>query len=124
MTTATLPITATTSTARRRWRRTQDIATSEPASIEFTWANRRPGTAGFARWTAFVGQRINDHGLVAATREVDNLVEVARQLAVATVAVDVLSDSTQPEPARCRAFAVVVSALTTSTHRPSDTPST
>jgi hypothetical protein len=116
MTTATLPIIATTSMARRRWNRTQDIASSESASIKFTWANRRPGTEGFARWTAFVGQRINDHGLLAATREVDNLVDVARQSGVATVAVDVLSDSTQPEPARCRAFALVVSALTKSAH--------
>jgi len=116
MTTATLPITATTSTARRRWNRTQDIASSEPGSIKFTWANRRPGTEGFARWTAFVGQRINDHGLLAATREVDNLVDVARQSGISPVAVDVLADPTQPEPARCRAFRLVVTALTKSAH--------
>jgi hypothetical protein len=115
MTTAAVPITATTATARRRWSRsrTQDVASSEPASITFTWGNRRPGTAGFARWTALIGQLISDHGL-AASREVDNLFDVARRSGVATVAVQVLSDSSQPEVARCRAFAVVVSALTKS----------
>lgn len=124
MTTVTVPVTATISTVRRRGRRTERVASSQPASVELTRADRHPGTAEFARWTAFVGQLINDQGLVAATREVDDLVEVARQSGVTSVAVDVLSDSSQPEPARCRAFALVVSALTTSTHRPSDAPST
>jgi hypothetical protein len=80
--------------------------------VHFTWDNRRPGTAGFARWTAFVGQRIDEHGLTAAAREVDALVAVARTLGIASVAVDVLADDTQPEPARYRAFARTVSALT------------
>ena len=80
--------------------------------VHFTWDNRCPGTAGFARWTAFVGQRISEHGLTAAAREVDTLVAVARRLGIASAAVDVLADDTQPEPARCRAFAHTVSALT------------
>lgn len=96
---------------RRRWRRPRDVVAAEPAAVEFTWANRRPGTAGFARWTAAVGQRIDEHGLAATTHELDNLVAVARRLGVAPVATDVLADSTQPEPARHRAFAHVVSAL-------------
>jgi hypothetical protein len=100
-----------TPAARRRWRRASDIAVG-PAVVHFTWDNRCPGTAGFARWTAFVGQRIDEHGLAAAAREVDTLVAVARRLGIASVAVDVLADDTQAEPARCRAFAHTVSALT------------
>jgi hypothetical protein len=96
---------------RRRWRRAPDAVTAAPAVVHFTWANRRPGTAGFARWAACVGQRIDEHGLAATAREVDNIVAVARGLDVAPIAVDVLADPTQAEPARCRAFAHVVSAL-------------
>ena len=103
--------TARTPAARRRWRRAPDVAAAEPTLVHFTWANRRPGTAGFARWTDFVGQRIAEHGVTATGREVDNLVAVARRLGVAPVAVDVLADATQAEPARCRAFAHVVSAV-------------
>jgi hypothetical protein len=102
---------ARTLPARRRWRRAPDVAAA-PAVVHFTWDNRRPGTAGFARWTAFVGQRINEHGLTAAAREVDALVAVARTLGIASVAVDVLADGTQTEQARCQAFAHTVSALT------------
>ena len=100
-----------TPAARRRWRRAPDVATA-PTVVHFTWDNRCPGTAGFARWTAFVGQRISEHGLTAAAREVHTLVAVARRLGIASAAVDVLADDTQPEPARCRAFAHTVSALT------------
>lgn len=103
--------TARTPAVQRRWRRAPDSVTAAPAMVHFTWANRRPGTAGFARWAAFIGQRIDEHGLIATAREVDNLVAVARGLGVAPVAVDVLADATQAEPARCRAFAHVVSAV-------------
>ena len=103
--------TVRTPAARRRRRRAPDVAAA-PAVVHFTWDNRCPGTAGFARWTAFVGQRISEHGLTAAAREVDTLVAVARRLGIASAAVDVLADDTQPEPARCRAFAHTVSALT------------
>jgi hypothetical protein len=112
MTTAiTLRRTASTTTGRRRRRRARDVVPAAPAAIAFTWANRRPGTAGFARWTAAVGQRIEEDGLAATSRELDNLVAVARRLGVAPVAVDVLADSTEAEPARSQAFALVVSAL-------------
>jgi hypothetical protein len=103
--------TVRTSAARRGWRRAPDVAAG-PAVVHFTWDNRCPGTAGFARWTAFVGQRIDEHGLAAAAREVDTLVAVARTLGIDSVAVDVLADDTQAEQARCRAFAHTVSALT------------
>ena len=79
--------------------------------VEFTWDNRHPGTVGFNRWMAAVGQRIDQHGLTDCPRDVDNLVGVARQLGIASVAVDVLADPAEPDPARLRAFAVVVSAL-------------
>jgi hypothetical protein len=95
----------------RQWGRTQDTISSPAAEVEFTWANRRPGTAGFARWAAAVGQRIDENGLDDATRDLSNLVGVARRLGVAPVAVEVLADSTEPDPARLRAFATVVSAL-------------
>jgi hypothetical protein len=109
----TVITTAHTTTRRRRRRLATHVVPSAPAAVEFTWDNRRPGTAGFARWTAAVGQRINAHGLAATARDLDNLVAVARRLGVAPVAVDVLADPNQAEPDRCRAFALVVSALTT-----------
>ena len=87
------------------------MAAVEPAIVEFTWANRRPGTAGFARWTAQLGERIDERGLAETAGDLDKLVGTARALGVALVAADVLADPTQPEPARHRAFAHVVSAL-------------
>jgi hypothetical protein len=70
---------------------------------------RRPGTAGFARWMADLGRRIDEHGLTGCAHDLDNLVTVAVRLGVAPIAVAVLSDPTQSDPARCRAFARVVS---------------
>jgi hypothetical protein len=100
-------------TGRRRWRgaRAQDAVASPPADIEFTWSNRRPGTAGFARWAAAVGQRIAEHGLDCAARDLNNLIGIARRAGVAPVAVDVLANPSEPDTARTRAFAAVVSAL-------------
>ena len=87
------------------------MVVSAPADIEFTWDNRRPGTPGFAMWTAAVGRRIDENGLGATSDAVNNLIGVARRMGVAPVAVDVLADSTEPDPARRRAFAAVVAAL-------------
>jgi hypothetical protein len=101
-------------TRRRRWGRAQDVVASPPTDIEFTWSNRRPGTAGFALWAAAVGQRIADDGLDNSTRDLNNLIGVARRMGVAPVAVDVLADPTEPDTARMRAFAAVVSALVNS----------
>ena len=99
---------------RRRWRRDRHVVVeTEPAAFEFTWSNRRPGTAGFARWAVFVGRRIAEDGLAAHTRELDNLVAVARRLGVAQVEVDVLVDPSEPESARRRVVAHVVSSLVT-----------
>ena len=113
MTTAlTLRPTETASTWRRwRSRRAHDVVVSAPADIEFTWANRRPGTPGFARWTAAVGQRIDAHGLASTADDVDNLIGVARRMGVPSVAVDVLADPIASDPARRRAFTAVVAAL-------------
>ena len=104
--------TAAPSRTRRRWRLARTVSPTTPAPVEFTWANRRPGTPGFARWTAALGQRIEAHGLGPSARDVDSLVDVARRVGAAPTAVDVLADPLQAEPARCRAFAIVVSALT------------
>jgi hypothetical protein len=109
-------------TALRRWLRRRDhdaLVASRPADIKFTWGNRHPGTAGFARWAAAAGQRIAEHGLNASTRDVDDVIGVARQCGVAPVAVSILADTREPEPARLRAFAVVVSALVGATPTPS-----
>ncbi len=96
----------------RRWRRqVRSAVVAEPAVVELTWANRRPGTDGFARWTAQLGARIDEQGLDAVADEVDELVSTARRHGVAIVATAVLADPAQPEPARHRAFAHVVSAL-------------
>jgi hypothetical protein len=109
-------------TARRRWRRVREVVPSAPPAIEFTWDNRRPGTAGFRRWTVALGERIESHGLAATSGDVDNLVAVARRLGVASAAADVLADPSEPEPARCQAFALVVSALHTGVRTPTHSP--
>jgi hypothetical protein len=113
MTTAIqLRSTARHSTRRRwSWRRTHELALAPAADIEFTWDNRHPGSAGFSGWIAEVGHRIDRYGLSGCARDVDNIVGAARQLGVATVAVDVLADPGEPDPARLRALSVVVSAL-------------
>src|SRR5262245_10280531 len=115
MTTAITLRQAARQSARRRhwWRPTPDQVISPAADTEFTWDNRQPGTVGFDRWMAAVGQRLDQHGLTEFARDIDNLVGVARQLGIATVAVDVLADPAEPDPARLRAFALVVSALVT-----------
>jgi hypothetical protein len=100
-------------TTRRHWswRRTHDLVPAPAADVELTWDNRHPGTDGFNRWMAAVGQRVDRYGLTDCAFDVDNLVGVARQQGIASVAVDVLADPAEPDPARLRAFAVVVSAL-------------
>jgi hypothetical protein len=115
MTAATTIGLSTATAGRRRWwsGRAGDVVASAPTDVEFTWANRRHGTAGFARWTAAVGQRIADHGLDSSFRELNNLIGVARRTGVAPVAVEVLADPTESDTARMRAFAHVVSALVT-----------
>ena len=95
--------------AARRQARAAVVA--EAPVVEFTWANRRPGTDGFARWTAQLGARIDEHGLDAVADDVAKLVATARRHGVALVAAGVLADPAQPEPARHRAFAHVTSAL-------------
>ena len=87
----------TTITATSRRRPTRHVATPAPGPVEFTWANRRPGTAGFARWMADLGRRIDEHGLTGCAHDVDNLVTVAVRLGVAPIAVAVLQ---RPHPER------------------------
>jgi hypothetical protein len=113
MTTAiTLRPAARTSDRRRHWwRRSHDGTVAPAADVEFTWANRQPGTVGFERWLATVGQRLDQDGLAACAHDVDNVVGTARRLGVAPVASAVLADPSEPEPARLRAFAAVASAL-------------
>jgi len=97
---------------RRRWRPVAIEAVTAPsAPVELTWSNRRPGSPGFAGWAEYAGERIDAHGLSAATHEVQALVTLARSLGAAPVAVEVLADASQPEPARLRAFAHVVQAI-------------
>ena len=78
------------------------MVVAEAPVVEFTWANRRPGTDGFARWTAQLGARIDEQGLDAVADDVDKLVATARRHGVALVAAGVLADPAQPEPARHR----------------------
>ncbi len=101
----------TTRARRRRWRR--DVSGAETTAVAFTWANRQPGTPGFARWAAQLGELVDAEGIAAAAGDIDKLVTVARRFGVVPVAVDVLADPTAPEPARDRAFARVVAALVT-----------
>jgi hypothetical protein len=103
-----------TTRGRRRRRRRRDVAGAETTAVAFTWANRQPGTPGFARWAAQLGERIAAEGMAGAARDIDKLVTVARRFGVVPVAVEVLTDPTAPEPARNRAFAKVVAALVVS----------
>ena len=89
---------ATTPKLRRSRRQVRSVVVAEPAVVELTWANRRPGTDGFARWTAQLGARIDEQGLDAVADEVDELVSTARRHGVAIVATAVLADPAQPEP--------------------------
>jgi hypothetical protein len=107
-------------TARRRRRRIHPVTTPAPDGMLFTRVDHQPGTPGFARWTAALGQRIDADGLAAACRDLNNLIGVARRMAVVPPAVDVLADPTAPEPARLRAFAHVVSALVKPPARPAE----
>ena len=112
-TTTTVATKSTRARTRPRGRRTRPASTLEiaPQAVELTWANRRPGSAGFARWAAYIGEQIDQHGLAATAPAIDALVILADQLGVVPVAVRVLADPTEPEPARLRAFAHVVQAL-------------
>ena len=99
--------------ASRRTRRhaTADAPPNKPARVELTWANRRPGSAGFARWAGSVAHRIDARGLDATASEVTALVALARPLGAAPIAVEVLADPAQPEATRLEAFANVVAVL-------------
>ena len=112
-TTPTIAVEPTRAWTGRRGRRTRTAAeaAAAPPRIELTWSNRHPGSPGFERWAAYVGHHIDQHGLAATAAAIDALVILANQLDVAPVAVAVLADPTEPEPARLRAFARVVRAL-------------
>ncbi len=99
--------------ASRWWwhRATAAVVAPEPAPIALTWGNRRPGSAGFARWCDVVAHRIDAEGLGSLAAEVDALVEIARTTGVVPVVTAILADASQPEPARTRAFGRVVEAL-------------
>jgi hypothetical protein len=95
---------------RRRATSATPVAATAPTT-ELTWENRRPGSPGFARWAADIGHHIDQHGLTALAPAIDSLVVLADHLGVAPVASKVLADPTEPEPARLRAFALVVQAI-------------
>jgi hypothetical protein len=111
--TATSATEPTRGWSRRRSRRMRATATvaSTPSHVELTWANRRPGSPGFARWAAYVRYEIDRHGLAASAPAIEALVILANQLGVVPAEVRMLADHTQPEPARIRAFERVVQAL-------------
>jgi|EndMetStandDraft_5_1072996.scaffolds.fasta_scaffold671366_1 hypothetical protein len=95
----------------------ESIAVAEaPDAAEFTWANRRPGTRGFARWTATLDRRIDERGLDACTRDICKLAAVAIRSAISSDAVQALIDVTQPDAVRRRAFARVISELSAIPH--------
>ena len=117
MTTA-LALRSTTHDARRHWwpwHRSLRLVEAPTVDIKFTWDNRRPGTDGFALWAAALGQRIADHGLDDSDCDLANLIALARTRGVAPVPLTVLADTAEPQVARVRAFAIVVSALVRST---------
>ena len=112
-TTPTIAAEPTPARAGRRDRRTRTAATvaSAPPRVELMWTNMPAGSPGFARWAADVGHQIDQHGLTATASAIDALVILANQLGVAPIAVRVLADPTEPEPARLRAFARVMQAV-------------
>ena len=96
---------------RRPWWRSWPVADVETVAVEPVAVEPRPGTVGFVRWAAQLGERIDEHGLAATSGDVEMLVAIARRLGVASVATGVLADPSHPTPARHRAFAHVVAAL-------------
>ena len=101
-----------TRTVSRWWHRaTAEVVAPEPAPIALTWGNRRPGSAGFARWCDFVAHRIDAEGVGSHSAEIDALVEIARSAGAVPEVTAILADASQPEPARARAFGRVVEAL-------------
>ncbi len=66
---------------------------------------------------ATLGARLADDGFERHADELALVVAAARRRRVAAVAADVLADPTQPDVARCRAFARVAAALSASEPR-------
>ena len=101
---------------RRTRRQARAVVVAEAPVVEFTWANRRPGTDGFARWTAQLGARITSRAWTRSPRTSTSSSPRLAAYGVALVAAGVLADPAQPEPARHRAFAHVASALVATPH--------
>jgi hypothetical protein len=98
-------------TSRRASRRARAATLVAAPVAEPSTASRHPGSDSFAHRAAELGHRIDECGLAAVSGDVRSLISMARHQGVALVAAGVLADPTQPEPARVRAFAHVVSAL-------------
>jgi hypothetical protein len=68
---------------------------------------------GFHAWTRWLGEEIADDRISAVELHLGALARAGRRAQVVPAACAVLADPTQPDIARARAFAKVVSALTT-----------
>jgi len=116
---STLTLTALRSTTaetvpqhRRRRRQSRRIVIDHAAGpTGFTWSDRSAGPPDFARWAAELEERATNDGLVAHSRALHHLVNVARDLGLEATAADILADPLEPDRARLRALAVLVDGI-------------
>jgi hypothetical protein len=67
---------------------------------------------GFHTWTRWLGQELADDRIAFVELHLGALARAGRRAQVRPASCSVLADPTQPDIARARAFALVVSALT------------
>jgi hypothetical protein len=70
------------------------------------------GTSEVLGWTLWLGEEIAADRISSVDHHLGALARAARRQQLVPASCDVLTDPTQPEVARARAFAKVVSALT------------
>jgi hypothetical protein len=74
-------------------------------------ARRAPSFDYFHSWTRWLGDEIAAGGMSAVEPHLGELARAGQSLGVMPACCDVLADASQPEVARARAFAKVVSAI-------------
>jgi hypothetical protein len=80
-------------------------------TADFQLATPATGTIDFRGWTIWLGEQIAAEGTASVEPHLGALARAARQRQLTPASCDVLTDCRQPEVARARAFATVVSAL-------------
>jgi hypothetical protein len=81
------------------------------ATANLQIATPATGTIDFRGWTLWLGEQIAADGTASVEHHLGALARAARLRQLTPASCDVLADCRQPEVARARAFATVVSAL-------------